>query len=155
MKRALVVLEPSEAGRKLLREAGEIAAGVDAHLEVLSLLTEEEYRSDLEMLDKIAKEEGISYAETPIDEYAEQVGHNLADKALDDLDLDYTIDGQQLDERHEGDLIVETAEQKNCDHVFITGAQRSPTGKALFGDVAQSVILDFDGYTTVRTVSEE
>lgn len=155
MDRALVVLEQSESGREILREAGELAAGVDAHLDVLSLLSEEEYRSDIEELDEIAAEEGLSYEETTIDEYATQEGRNVAEDALGDLDLDYEVDGRGLDGDRRADLIVEAAEEKGCDHVFLTGVQRSPTGKAIFGDVAQSVILEFSGYTTLLMTSEE
>jgi hypothetical protein len=35
--------------------------------------------------------------------------------------------------------------------VFLAGRKRSPTGKALFGDQTQAVILDFDGAVTVIT----
>lgn len=154
MDRALVVLEPSESGQQLLREAGKLAAGVGAPLEVLSLLTEEEYESDLKVLDKIASEEGTSYSENSIDEHAAHVGQRLATESLGDLNLDYTVEGRSLEEGSERDLIIETAESEDCDHVFITGAQRSPTGKAIFGDIAQSVILNFDGYTTILTVDE-
>jgi len=35
--------------------------------------------------------------------------------------------------------------------VFVRGRRRSPTGKAVFGDTAQAVILNFDGFVTVAT----
>jgi len=32
--------------------------------------------------------------------------------------------------------------------VFLTGKKRSPTGKAVFGDRSQAIILNFDGPVT-------
>jgi nucleotide-binding universal stress UspA family protein len=46
--------------------------------------------------------------------------------------------------------VLQVARRKDCDHVFLSGGKRSPAGKALFGDFAQSVLLGFDGYVTVR-----
>ncbi|ELY63181.1 UspA domain-containing protein [Natrinema versiforme JCM 10478] len=51
------------------------------------------------------------------------------------------------------DDIIRVAEEENCEHIFISGKERSPAGKAVFGDVAQSVILQFDGPVTVTTMS--
>ncbi|ELZ06028.1 universal stress protein [Natrialba asiatica] len=44
--------------------------------------------------------------------------------------------------------LVVVAAEYDCKHVFIAGDKRSPTGKALFGDEAQSVLLHFDGPVT-------
>ncbi len=38
--------------------------------------------------------------------------------------------------------IVHTAEEINADLLFIGGAKRSPTGKAIFGDNAQQILLN-------------
>lgn len=79
------------------------------------------------------------------------MGEQLVRDRLGDLDVEYSVEGQVFEGSRKGDLVVETAERNGCDHVFVTGVQRSPTGKALFGDFAQSVILNFDGYTTILT----
>ncbi|GAB7018943.1 universal stress protein [Halostagnicola bangensis] len=49
------------------------------------------------------------------------------------------------------DDVLEIAAERECDHIFVSGKGRSPAGKAIFGDVAQSVILEFDGPVTVLT----
>lgn len=51
------------------------------------------------------------------------------------------------------DDLIQVAEEEGCDHIFISGKKRSPAGKAVFGDVAQSVILQFNGPVTVTTMS--
>lgn len=48
------------------------------------------------------------------------------------------------------DAILSAADRLNCDHIFLVGRKRSPTGKAIFGDVAQRVLLNFDGLVTTR-----
>jgi nucleotide-binding universal stress UspA family protein len=50
---------------------------------------------------------------------------------------------------HVKEDVIAVAEREGCDHVFIAGKRRSPSGKAIFGDVTQSIILNFDGMVTV------
>lgn len=49
---------------------------------------------------------------------------------------------------------LNAAEAHNCDHIFIAGRRRSPTGKAIFGDWVQRVLLNFDGLVTVSLDEE-
>jgi nucleotide-binding universal stress UspA family protein len=58
-------------------------------------------------------------------------------------DAGYTV---ELDERsgNPAEEILEVAEEYDADLVCIGGRKRSPTGKALFGSVTQSVLLDAD-----------
>ena len=49
-------------------------------------------------------------------------------------------------------FLAEVAEANSCDYVFILGQRRTPAGKVIFGDTAQSVILNFNGYVVTRSV---
>lgn len=49
--------------------------------------------------------------------------------------------------------IIQVTGEYGCEHIFINGRKRSPAGKAIFGDTAQSVILEFDGPVTVTTTN--
>lgn len=63
----------------------------------------------------------------------------LADR-LKSLNLDYEIQGVSG-----GDLseqIVRTIEREDADVAVVGGTKRSPTGKAVFGDLAQQVLLN-------------
>lgn len=151
MDRALVVLEESEAHRDLLREAGELAAGVDAELVLLSTITRAEFEEGVETIETIADMENTGYSgNAPLDA-AENVAQSFADDELDGIEVDYTAVGTVHEEGEEAHEILSVAENRDCDYVFLVGRRRSPTGKALFGDTAQSVILNFDGRVTIAT----
>ncbi|WP_436931399.1 universal stress protein [Halosimplex halobium] len=146
MDRPLVVYD--DENTELLEEAGEIAAGVDAQLIVLSLMTADEFREAREALDVVAKEEHTAYDDSVVIDAAKKQARETAGELFDD-DVDYRIVGARIgDGESEADRILEVADDNNVDHVFITGQKRSPTGKAVFGDRVQSIILNFDGPVT-------
>ncbi|MFB6134426.1 MAG: universal stress protein [Halanaeroarchaeum sp.] len=151
MDRALVVVDDSEAHRDLLREAGELASGVGADLVLLSMMTEEEFDESYEAIEKIADIEQTKYDRSTVVEGAEQAARNVAKDVLEGMDVEYEAVGAVVEEGAFADRVLRTSEEYDCDHVFITGRRRSPTGKAIFGDTAQAVILNFDGPVTVIT----
>jgi K+-sensing histidine kinase KdpD len=53
MERALAVVEASESAKELVREAGELAAGVGADLFLLHVTTNEEYEETRTSLERI------------------------------------------------------------------------------------------------------
>lgn len=149
MKRALVVLENEERGRELLTEAAELAAGVDARLHVLSLVSADEFAQKRERLDTVAEQEHTSYDDDVLMDNIRQDAEDVVEEVLGDLDVDWSVvPGRVGEAESEADRILEAAAGNDADHVFLTGSQRSPTGKAVFGDRAQSVILNFDGPVT-------
>ncbi|EFW93468.1 UpsA domain-containing protein [Haladaptatus paucihalophilus DX253] len=147
MKRALAVVEASESAKELVREAGELAAGVGAELVLLHVTTNEEYEETRTSLEGIPNLE-TSYTAGQALEGARQFAQDIGREVLDGIDVEYEAIGRIGDER---DQILDAATELDCDHVFLAGRKRSPTGKALFGDRTQSVILDFDGAVTVVT----
>ncbi|WP_050031621.1 universal stress protein [Halorubrum halophilum] len=51
------------------------------------------------------------------------------------------------------DLIVSIADERDVDHILVTGHRRSPAGKVLFGSVAQAVVINSEvPVTVVQTV---
>ncbi len=149
MERALVVLDRNEDGRRLLAEAGELAAGVDARLLVLSLMTGEEFEEKRETLDAVGREEHTSYNESAVLDNLRQRSEETVESTLDGIDVDWDVVAGRVGDRESAAArILETADDNEVDHVFVTGRKRSPTGKAVFGDRAQAVILNFDGPVT-------
>lgn len=147
MDRALAVVGTSEAAKTLVREAGELAGGVDAELVVIHVTTEEEYNETREQLEQIPKEE-VSYGVGQARQGAKQFAHDVASEVLEGVDVDWSAEGAV---GRRAEAILEEARINDCDHVFIAGRSRSPAGKALFGDDAQTVILNFDGAVTIVT----
>lgn len=146
MERGLVVVEDTDAHETLLREAGELAAGTGADL-VLLVLTSPDGIDDSQ--EAFADTEGISVVEEAVREDTE-FAEAVAGEVLADLDVEYETIASVVEDRERADEVIGVASRHDCDHLFVVGQKRSPAGKAIFGDVAQSIILNFDGPVTTR-----
>jgi len=147
MDSALVVYD--EDNTELIEEAGELAAGVDASVTVLALMTEAEFEETVEALDTVASQEGTSYDDQVAVDAARTEAREAVSEFYDSLGLEWEVTAAVIEEEADAaDQIIESAEGHDADHVFLTGRRRSPTGKAVFGDRAQAVILNFDGPVT-------
>jgi len=152
MDRALVGLSGESGETELLHTAGELAAGVDASLVVLSMIDEDVVDEDVQTLERVADLDHPSdAADVAGADQADKCGRDAAPEALSAMELDYEVVPLVVDPDAKADSILAAADEHDCDHIFIAGRQRSPTGKALFGDVTQTVILNFDGDVTVTT----
>lgn len=156
MERAIfVALDDAAQTRKLLREAGELAAGVRAELLVLWVMAEDEYEERLEsrresLSNEPERKTESAYPVTSAAEDAERRAHRLTEDTIDDLDLDWSPVGAV---GREEQTVLDVAENEGADHLFIVGKRRSPSGKAIFGDLAQRLIIQFDGPVTTQIPS--
>lgn len=132
----------------MLREAGELAAGVGAPLVILHVASEADYEENRQAMQSVTEIEGGSYDVSQAADGARQFAQDLGDQVLRNIDVRYEAVGEVGDKY---DTIMQAARDHECDHIFMTGADRSPTGKAIFGDAAQKVILNFDHPVTVMT----
>lgn len=148
MDRALVVVYRIEGIEWLVEEAGRLAAGVGADLIALHVQSESDYEENRRAVEDVMADEAGSYDLDQAIEGTEQVAADVANDALDGVDVEYEAVGA-IGEREE--RILGVAEERGCDHIFIPGRRRSPTGKAIFGDTAQHVILNFAGPVTIVT----
>ncbi|WP_137286058.1 universal stress protein [Halorussus salinisoli] len=147
MERALAVVDAEESTKALVREAGKLAAAVDAELVLLHVTTDEEYEDTRQTMESIPNSP-VGYSARKAREGAEEFAADVGREVLEGVDVSWDAVGELGDEQTE---ILETAEARDCDHLFIAGEKRSPAGKALFGDLTQSIILNFDGPVTVVT----
>ncbi|THE66576.1 universal stress protein [Salinadaptatus halalkaliphilus] len=67
---------------------------------------------------------------------------------LEDHDVDVTVRREHGDPVEE---ILRVSNEADADTIAIAGRRRSPTGKAIFGSVAQRVLLESDRPVTVMT----
>lgn len=148
MERALVVIDPDEVAEELLVEAGDCVRGTDADVILLATMSEESYERDVDTLNQIGQVENRTYRNDAPLKGIERYATDLARTTLDD-DTEYTPVSRLVDEDEEAETILEVAEEYECDHIFLSGRKRSPTGKALFGDRTQAVLLNADAYVTV------
>ncbi|MFC7203145.1 universal stress protein [Haloferax namakaokahaiae] len=150
MDKGVVLIENTESHADLLREASEHAVGADAELVLLVTLTEDEFEEAQEVIDTIADVEHTSYTDDTALNAAVSDIEDLARSAVDSS-VSYEIVPRVAADKERANTVIEVAEANEADHVYILGQNRSPTGKALFGDLAQYVILNFDGYVTLQT----
>lgn len=147
MDHALVVVDASEGAKRLIREAGELATGVGAKLTLLHVTSEEEYNEKVSAMQQIP-EADVSYNLEAAEEGGRQFVRDIAREVLEGMDVEYDAVAEVGDIVDE---VLDEAEDRGCDHIFVAGRKRSPAGKALFGDTAQAIILDFDGAVTILT----
>lgn len=147
MERALAVVDGDEADKELAREAGALAHGVDAELVLLHVTTEDEFFEREETLQDIT-EFASNYGVTQAKDGAEQFARDIGREVLEGRDVTFEAAGRIGDDVDE---VLRAAEELGCDHVFVRGQQRSPSGKAIFGDRAQQIALKFDGPVTLLT----
>ena len=149
MNRILAVVAPTEADAAVLEEAGAVAAAVGVEVVVLALDREGHEHASVDAMRRWEGFEDVDGNE-PTD-----TAHRFADhfgrRILDPLGVEYLAIGDRVENTRPSTKVIEIAENHGCDHVYITNRRRSPAGKALFGDTTQSIILDFDGFVTVRT----
>lgn len=153
MNRGLVVINDTDAHKRLLREAGQFTAGVDAELVLFSWMTPDQYEEGIDTLETIGDVEQTTYDETTALDMTTRFAQELADESFAEFEatIDYEIEGVVTDEDDISDEILDAADRLECDHIFVVGRSRSPTGKAIFGDLAQQIILNFDGLVTTAT----
>ena len=153
MQPALVAIDDDDSddsNERLLREAGRTAAGTDRSLVLLSWVTREEVEQNAATLQSMSDAMGGSFDAGQARDVVSRFVSETADEAFAALDREVEYETVSVvSDDDPADVILETADERDCDHVYIAGRKRSPTGKALFGDTAQRVILDFDGFVTV------
>ncbi|ADQ69459.1 universal stress family protein [Halogeometricum borinquense DSM 11551] len=149
MDRGVVTIDDTESHRELLCEAAEHAESADAELLLLRFLDEKTYEQEIETLETIGNIENVNYTADEVTEAVTANTRELAEVVLEEFDVDFNVAVSVTSDKRRADRLIETGAAHDCDHAFIVGESRSPTGKALFGDFAQNVILNFGGYVTV------
>lgn len=147
MKRVLVVLTSDDPDPDLLAAAEQYVAGTDGEIVLYRIHDWDDFEADVQQKARSGRRsETVAEIETGAEETAAEIGADAFGE-----DVTYTSVGE-LGTIPES--VLEAAGERDIDHVFISGRRRSPTSKLIMGDIAQKVILNFDGPVTVTTRSE-
>ena len=135
LETVLLAVGPNDANRidALASTVADIAGPAGADVVVAHVFTDDEYDTVVERL------EFEAVAETTPDEVAER--HTTVRELVERFDgagIQTRVRGSVGDH---GDEIVSLAKDTGADLVVVGGRKRSPTGKAVFGSVAQEVML--------------
>ena len=123
---------------EIIETAHELAVAFDEELQVLHVLPEDEAEEHFESIKSV--EEFADYSFSIEVDRAEDIAQKFIDGALgDDPSGTVSAHGRVGDPTDEILTVVERTEPR---YVVIGGKNRSPTGKALFGSVTQSVVLN-------------
>ncbi|WP_312909087.1 universal stress protein [Natronosalvus caseinilyticus] len=152
MNTGLVVVDDTDRHRSLLETAGELAAGADAELVLLPMTTTDEVDAEREAIGQVSDAHVAAYGTDTIENRLLHNTGQLAREALETVEgeVDFTVVPKIVDANTEATAILDAAEEHGCDHIFLVGRKRSRTGKALFGSLAQTIMLTFDGQVTVE-----
>lgn len=129
---AAVDQSKSSWGPSIVNEARILAEKFDEDLHVVHVLSESEAA---ELDRKNVRDTGKSKGRDGIAEIAADIAVESAGEAFDNF-TPVGLIGKPADE------IVEYAADNNARYIVIGGRKRSPIGKAVFGSVAQSVLLN-------------
>jgi nucleotide-binding universal stress UspA family protein len=133
----LLAVGPNDASRveRLAEETIDVAGPTGARVVLAHVFTSEEYQNALSNL-----EFDRERSEVTADDVA--VRHSTIrdlSRRLDEADVEYEVHGAVGDH---AESIVDLAESVAADRVVVGGRRRSPTGKAVFGSIAQEVMLE-------------
>ncbi len=126
--------EDGDRTRRLAEEAIAVAKPTGAEVILTHVFTDEEFDDVRRQLDvDVASEESTPDAVANRHTTTREIS-----KALSAADVEHTIRGAVGDH---ADGIVAVAEEHDAGRVIVGGRNRSPTGKAVFGSIAQEVML--------------
>lgn len=134
---------------RIIETAHELAVAFDDELQVLHVIPEKNADEHFRALRSIEEFEDISFT-IEIDR-AEEMAETFIDDVLGDSAREGVSPVGRIGDP--ADAILATADSINPRYVVIGGRKRTPAGKAIFGSVTQSVILNSD-YPTVTVVAE-
>lgn len=130
----IAAVDRSDRAARAVEEAEHLAKSFDEPVHVVHVLTRSEF---VEMGRAAAEEVGGSISMDEVKAAATEV----ASEAAANLTVPSEAVGLVGDP---ADSILEYATDQDARYVVVAGRKRSPTGKAVFGSVTQSILLNAD-----------
>ncbi|RKD88029.1 universal stress protein [Halopiger aswanensis] len=128
----IAAVDRSDAAPHVVSRARELGDAFGERIQVVHVLTRDEFVS-------LERTNVSQTGETIPTQDVIQIAEDIAAEAIDEADVDATPVGLM---GNPADEIVSYAEDKGARYIVVAGRNRSPVGKALFGSVAQSILLN-------------
>lgn len=136
--RVLLVVGPDDRDSlaTLVDATVELAEPANATVDILYFFPRDDYEAVMEQMNIDTATSGL----TP-DEVAQRHEslRELAER-LESQGIEYEVQG--VSDGNLADRVVRAVERSGADVVVVGGTRRSPTGKAMFGDHAQQILLN-------------
>lgn len=126
--------------KEIIKTGNDLATAFQDELQVLHVIPRDDAQAHMEELRNIP--EFKDYSMSAEADRAKEVARTLINATLDDVDADRVIPVGRVGDPT--DEIMSMVDATDPEYLVIGGRKRSPTGKALFGSVTQSVILNSD-----------
>lgn len=128
----VAAVDRSDRSEVVIDQAERLGDAFDEPVHVVHALSESEF-VDLELT--ATEETGQALSMDEVEGFAEE----QAERAASDLRIDYEAVGLVGNAANE---VVGYAENVDASYIVVAPRRRSPAGKAIFGSVAQSILLD-------------
>ena len=136
----LAAVDENERSKQVIEIAHDLATTYDETLAVLHVIPTDDFNEHAKAIREIPEFQDFSMSDEV--EGAERFARKFATETIEGMDT------SMLDPRGRvGDIadeIVAEAEAEDPRFLVISGRRRSPTGKALFGNTTQQVLLNVD-----------
>lgn len=130
----------SHAPERIVAEAYALGTAFDDEVKVVHVIPEDEADEHFDELRNLSEFADIGFDIEK--DRAREVAQKMIDVALEEYDSDVVSPvGRVGDPREE---LLGLAAREDPRYIVIGGRKRSPTGKALFGSVTQSIVLNSD-----------
>jgi len=134
----LAAVDESTESSPVLSVANDLATAFDEELVVLHVVPTEEFEEHRESVSDTVDISGPSFDQEK--DSASRFAKQVAESTLSDSDSATLSTAGRVGDP--ADEIVSAAETMDVRYLVIGGKRRSPTGKALFGDTTQTVLLN-------------
>lgn len=133
----LAAIDATDEHDPVIETGYDLASAYDTDLHVLHVVTQEDFESRKRDVERVDGFQGYSKSQRA--DAAANVANKVVVGTLDDPDFDRVSTVGRVGDPVES--ILDVADEVDAQYVVVGGRERSPTGKALFGSTAQSVLL--------------
>lgn len=128
----VAAVDRSDRATTVVEQAEKLATAFEDTIHVVHVLSPSEFvELERTSLQKVGEGQDM--------DRVREVATDIAEEAATDLDCPYESVGLMGDT---ADRVIDYADKQSARYIVVAGRKRSPTGKIVFGSVAQSILLN-------------